>query len=153
VLVAAGILLLALGIAKLVRANIYQVVERRQFAASIAPEDSRAPVSRPTVGSAIGIIEIARISLSSIVVEGDGVNQLELAAGHVPGTAFPGEPGNSVISGHRDTVFRALRLIRKNDAIAVTTHHGKFTIGLRRPRSSSLGPFKFSFQLSQRSSH
>jgi len=98
VLVASGILLLALGIAKLVRANIYQVVERRQFAGSIAPEDGRAPVSRPTVGSAIGIIEIARISLSSIVVEGDGVNQLELAAGHVPGTAFPGEPGNSVIS-------------------------------------------------------
>jgi len=127
VLVAVGILLLALGIAELVRADIYQVVERRQFAGSIAPEDSAAPTSRPTVGSAIGIIEIPRISLSSIVVEGDGPRQLELAAGHVPGTAFPGEPGNSAISGHRDTVFRALRLIRKNDVIAVATHRGKFT--------------------------
>jgi sortase A len=126
VLVVAGILLLALGIVESVRADIYQIVERRQFAGSIAPEDSRAPASRPTVGSAIGTIEIARISLSAIVVEGDGGKQLELAAGHVPGTAFPGEPGNSAISGHRDTVFRALRLIRKNDEITVTTHRGKF---------------------------
>jgi sortase A len=124
---AIGIRLLALGFATLVRAHVYQVVERRQFAGSIAPEDSGAPASRPTVGSAIGTIEIPRISLSSIVVEGDGVRQLELAAGHVPGTAFPGEPGNSAISGHRDTVFRALRLIRKNDEIAVTIHRGKFT--------------------------
>jgi LPXTG-site transpeptidase (sortase) family protein len=122
-----GILLLALSIAGLVRANIYQFIERRQFARSIAPEDGRAPAFRPTVGSAIGTIEIPRISLSAIVVEGDGDKQLELAAGHVPGTAFPGEPGNSGISGHRDTVFRALRLIRKNDEIAVTTHRGEFT--------------------------
>jgi sortase A len=73
------------------------------------------------------LVAVGIISLSSIVVEEDGVKQLELAAGHVPGTAFPGEPGNSAISGHRDTVFRTLRFIRKNDEIAVTTHRGKST--------------------------
>ena len=38
-------------------------------------------------------------------------------------------PGNApiVLMGHRDTVFRALRLIRTNDEIAVATHCGRFT--------------------------
>jgi LPXTG-site transpeptidase (sortase) family protein len=127
VLVVAGFLLLSIGTAEFVRAKIYQLVERRHFASSSAPENAGAPVSRPTVGSAIGTIEIPRIALSTIVVEGDGDQQLERAAGHVPSTAFPGEPGNSAIAGHRDTVFRTLRLIRTNDEITLVTHRGQFT--------------------------
>ena len=122
-----GILLLTVAIGEVVRAKVYQVVERRQFSGSAPSEDSGAQASRPTVGSAIGTIEIPRISLSAIIVEGDGDNQLELAAGHVPGTPLPGEPGNSAIAGHRDTMFRALRLIRKDDEIAIVTHRGEFT--------------------------
>jgi sortase A len=127
VLVVAGFLLLAFGIAEVVLANLYQVAERGQFSGSIAPENGDARIARPTVGSAIGMIEIRRISLSAIIVEGDGDKQLELAAGHVRGTAFPGEPGNVGIAGHRDTVLRALRLVRKNEEIVVSTRRGQFT--------------------------
>jgi sortase A len=149
VLVVAGFLLLALGIAEVVRASIYEVVERRQFSGSIAPEERGAPAARPTVGLAIGTIEIPRIALSSIVVEGDGEKQLELAAGHVPETAFPGEPGNSGIAGHRDTVFRALRLIRKNDEIAVTTHRGKSTYRVTSAQIVQPGPIQVLFPTKQ----
>ena len=41
-----------------------------------------------------------------------------------PGTAFPGEPGNVGIAGHRDTFFRLLRSIQRNDAITVSTVRG-----------------------------
>lgn len=126
-LVVAGFLLLAFGIAEVVRANLYRIAERRQFSGSIVPENGGTRIARPSVGSAIGTIEIRRISLSAIIVEGEGDKQLELAAGHVRGTAFPGELGNVGIAGHRDTVFRALRLIRQNDEIVVWTRQGKFT--------------------------
>jgi sortase A len=43
------------------------------------------------------------------------------AVGHIPGTALPGERGNVGISGHRDTFFRPLRNIQRNDIIILTT--------------------------------
>jgi len=61
-----------------------------------------------------------------MVVEGDRGEDLEVAAGHIPGTSFPGNCGNTAIAGHRDTFFRPLRLIRLNDAITLTTLQGTF---------------------------
>jgi len=79
----------------------------------------------PIKGSAVARLAIPRLGLTSIVVEGAGEQELSLAPGHIPGTALPGEPGNVAIAGHRDTFFRPLRFIRKNDTINVTTDHGE----------------------------
>ena len=46
---------------------------------------------------------------------------LRLGAGHIEGTLFPGETGNSRIAGHRDTFFRELKEIRENDEIQLQT--------------------------------
>ncbi len=54
-----------------------------------------------------------------LIVDGDNEESLSIAAGHVPGTALPGAPGNSVIAGHRDTAFRALRNIRIGDHVRI----------------------------------
>jgi sortase A len=75
----------------------------------------------PSEGSLLGRIAVPRIGLSSVVLEGDDTNVLKLAVGHIPGTALPGEQGNIAIAGHRDTFFRGLRDVRKNDEIALTT--------------------------------
>ena len=80
--------------------------------------------SRPAVS--IGRLEISRLGLSVIVIEGTGTTTLRRAAGHIAGTALPGEPGNVGISGHRDTFFRPLRNIRKNDIITLTTLLGEY---------------------------
>ena len=58
----------------------------------------------------------------------EGVDQrtLRRAAGHIPGTAQPGEAGNVAISAHRDTFFRPLRNIRQNDVVTVTTMAGNY---------------------------
>jgi sortase A len=68
-------------------------------------------------GTIVGRLVITRIRLNVMVVEGTDDKNLNRAAGHVIGTALPGESGNIAISGHRDTFFRPLRNLRKNDDI------------------------------------
>jgi sortase A len=77
-------------------------------------------------GGLIGRIEIPRLGVSVVVVEDTGASTLRRAAGHITGTALPGEPGNVGIAGHRDTFFRPLRNIRRNDVITVTTVRGEY---------------------------
>jgi sortase A len=69
----------------------------------------------------IGRIDIQRLGVSVIVVEGISAKILRRAAGHIPSTALPGQPGNVGISAHRDTFFRSLRNIKQNDVITLTT--------------------------------
>jgi sortase A len=74
----------------------------------------------------IGRIGISRLGISVIVMEGDSEITLQHAAGHITGTAFPGQPGNIGIAAHRDTFFRPLRNIQEGDTITLTTPGGEF---------------------------
>jgi sortase A len=89
------------------------------------PASSKSP---PTVaaGELIGRIEIPRLDLSVIVAEGVDKLTLRRAVGHIPGTGMPGEPGNVGLAGHRDTFFRPLRNIRRNDIITLTLPLGEY---------------------------
>jgi sortase A len=75
----------------------------------------------------IGRLEIPRLGLSAILIEGDDPKTLRRAVGHIPGTPLPGQPGNVALTGHRDTFFRPLRNIHANDIILVTTLQGKYS--------------------------
>lgn len=77
-------------------------------------------------GSIIGRIEIPRIGLKTIILEGVSQRTLALAVGHVPGTAEPGGSGNVGLAGHRDTFFRGLRGVQVGDAILLTTLTGSY---------------------------
>jgi sortase A len=46
--------------------------------------------------------------------------------GHLPKTAFPGEPGNVVLAGHRDSFFSDLGEVRSGDRVRITTPDGVF---------------------------
>ena len=89
-------------------------------------------LSPPNIPSAsamsglIGRIEIARLGLSVMIIEGDDGKTLRRAAGHVPGTALPGQFGNVGITVHRDTFFRPLRNIQMDDVITLTTLQGVY---------------------------
>lgn len=80
----------------------------------------------PKRGDIIGHLEIPRINVSVIILEGSDSNTLAVAAGHVIGTALPGALGNAGIAAHRDTFFGALQGIRVNDIIQVSTPAGIF---------------------------
>ncbi|HEV2494818.1 MAG TPA: class D sortase [Terriglobia bacterium] len=77
-------------------------------------------------GSPLGRLEINRIGLTVMILEGTDGKTLRRAVGHVRGTPLPGEQGNVAIAGHRDTFFRALRNIRKDDEITLTTLSGSY---------------------------
>jgi sortase A len=92
-----------------------------------------AQAARPNLGSGIALMEIPRINLSMVVVEGVSVEALKLGPGHYPGTPLPGEPGNVVISGHRTTYlhpFYNLNELVTGDPIALTEPDGRKNIYL-----------------------
>jgi sortase A len=74
----------------------------------------------------IGRLEIPRLHLSTVVLEGDDSSALRFGAGHVPWTPLPGASGNVGIAAHRDTVFRRLRNIALRDDIRLTTPEGSY---------------------------
>jgi len=83
-------------------------------------------VTAAAANGLIGRIEIQRLGLSVVVVEGVGAKVLRRAVGHIPGTALPGQPGNVGLSGHRDTFFRPLKNLRIGDEIQFSTLSGDF---------------------------
>lgn len=65
------------------------------------------------------LLSIPKIHLQAAVLEGTDRKTLLLAPGHLKKTALPGDPGNSVIAGHRDTFFRHVYELNPGDEIVV----------------------------------
>jgi len=114
--------------------KLYQVVQASHFQQqleSAKPAVASAERARdlpipPTPRGVLGRIEIARIGLAAMIVEGTDERTLRRAVGHIPGTSLPGQQGNVAIAGHRDTFFRALDNIHSDDEITVTTLDGTY---------------------------
>lgn len=73
---------------------------------------------------------VARLSARAgevelIVLAGDSGRTLAFGPGHLSISAEPGEPGNSIIAGHRDTHFAFLRYLRPEDSIRVEMPDGR----------------------------
>jgi sortase A len=98
------------------------------FPLSSQEEADRARAESPAIkvvaGSPLGRIEIRSIGLAAMIMEGIDGKTLRLAVGHIPGTPLPGQRGNVGLVAHRDTFFRGLRNIHKDDDITLTTLHG-----------------------------
>jgi sortase A len=87
------------------------------------PSVVRRPTAKPRPAaadpSAMGRIEIPRLGVSAIVKVGSDEGTLSRAVGLIPESARPGQMGNVVLAGHRDTFFRPLRNIKVKDRIRV----------------------------------
>lgn len=74
-------------------------------------------------GEPVGRIVIERIGVDAAVVYGTGVEQLRQGPGLWEWGVLPGEPGNALIAGHRNTYgapFRRLHELVPGDRIRVT---------------------------------
>ena len=91
-----------------------------QPASNSPAKHAHPPPAQPGTRQAVRL-EISRIGLSAMVLEGVDSRTLRVGIGHVPGTSWPGQPGNVVIAGHRDTFFRPLRNIQLCDEFALAT--------------------------------
>ncbi len=84
-----------------------------------AIETIRAPAGAvsPRAGP-IGRIEIPRVGVSAVILDGVESGTLRRGVGHVPGTSYPdGSGGRIALAAHRDTFFRNLRLVREGDLV------------------------------------
>ena len=84
---------------------------------AVNAEPAPRPVRRLQDGDLFGELQIPRLNMSVMVMEGDEDPILRLGAGHVPGTPM-------AIAGHRDTFFRPLKDIKPGDTIRLTTPDG-----------------------------
>ncbi|HUC93782.1 MAG TPA: class D sortase [Paenibacillus sp.] len=89
---------------------------------------------RPGTGEEIGVLSIPRIGKSLRVVEGTDTEELDKGVGHFADSVLPGENDNSVLSGHRDSVFRELWKVKTNDLLVVKSAAGSFTYQVRSIR-------------------
>ena len=101
--------------------------EQPMLAPVLDDETDPGPGTPPVeTGSAIATLSIPRIGLSAAVLHGSDARTLRRGPGHLENTAYPGETGNAVIAGHRDTFFWPLRKIRVGDDIFVDGSRGRF---------------------------
>jgi len=122
-----GILALTYVVFILISARIYQKNAVLALEKQIQAEEqhkAEQPVLTINEGDVLGRIDIPRIGVSVAVLQGTTSRTLRLGVGHINGTALPGEPGNIGIAGHRDTYFRALKDIRRDDEIQLETAAG-----------------------------
>jgi sortase A len=131
---ATGVLALAYCCFVLLDAKIYQAYQAFRFGQQLnvmqpAIAAAGAAVNQPVItapGTTLGRIEIPRIGLTAMIMEGTDGRTLRRAVGHIRGTPLPGQKGNVAIAGHRDTFFRPLRNVHQDDEITLTTLTGSY---------------------------
>ena len=99
------------------------------------------PTQPPSTGSAVGIVDIARLHLQAVVVEGVGSAETENGPGHVPGTAGLGQPGNAAVVGRATGYggpFGQLDQLGRGDRIVAATTEGQSLYVVRSVRRVSL---------------
>ena len=102
-----------------------------------------APTMAPAFGSPVSVLEIGSLGLQTVVVEGVDSATTRVGPGHVPGTAAPGQPGNSVIVGRRTMfggTFGDLSSMNVGDEIIVTTTQGQTLYQVTDVGGSELTP-------------
>ncbi|TAA73661.1 class D sortase [Planococcus salinarum] len=122
----------------------YSAVEHTEIKETeAAPIDKRAmgqPLevpsyeSPPKIDEEFGTLTIPKLEVSIPIFEGTDPDQLAKGIGHFANSVLPGEDNNSVLSGHRDTVFRQLGEVGEDDLLIVTTSAGEFTYRIQKVR-------------------
>lgn len=73
---------------------------------------------------AVARLSSPRHEVSQVVLAGDSGRSLAFGPGWAESSADPGTPGTVVISGHRDTHFRWLGKLRRDDVVELQTRQG-----------------------------
>jgi sortase A len=69
-------------------------------------------------------LRVLRLGVDEIVLAGGHGQAMAFGPGHLSRTAAPGQEGNVVLAGHRDTHFRFLRDLQPGDEILLEAAYG-----------------------------
>lgn len=92
-------------------------------------------LKRVPVGDPLTRVEIPKLGVDVVVVEGTTLSALRAGAGHYPNTPLPGEAGNVAIAGHRTTFgapFNRIDELAPGDDIVLTTPVGRHVYEVAR---------------------
>jgi sortase A len=100
------------------------LIEQQRFSHELQAQApaNHAPDTPPQAngnGRALARLMIPKIHLDVAVVEGTSRKALLVGPGHLSNTAMPGDKGNVVLAGHRDTFFRHLGDLSRGDFITI----------------------------------
>ncbi|TWT03733.1 class D sortase [Planomicrobium sp. CPCC 101079] len=114
------------------------MADEKEQAAETEPTESEKKevvyLEQPEQGENIGELIIPKLDATLPIIHGTDEEELEKGVGHFAESVLPGMEDNSVLSGHRDTVFRRLGEVGKGDLLIVETVAGKFTYKVRQVR-------------------
>ncbi|MED4693529.1 class D sortase [Peribacillus frigoritolerans] len=99
-----------------------------------SPDGLELYEERPETGDLMGELYIPKIEATLPIYHGTDEDELEKGVGHYAGSVLPGEKDNSVLSGHRDTIFRDLGEVGEGDLLIAKTEAGSFTYKVRKVR-------------------
>ncbi len=126
----AGIVVLAVGGFQLAETKMKsgQSLEEARRLVKSGPIEAKAQMpgektaeqpAKPGFGEIVGLLELPAIDSELAIVEGTDPDDLKKGVGHYSGSYLPGEEGQIVLSGHRDTVFRRLGELKPGDILRV----------------------------------
>ncbi|MGE7763790.1 class D sortase [Peribacillus sp. NPDC096540] len=98
------------------------------------PDEDELYDTRPETGDLMGELYIPKLEATLPIYHGTNEDELEKGVGHYAESVLPGEKDNSVLSGHRDTIFRKLGEVGKGDLLITKTEAGTFTYKVRKVR-------------------
>jgi sortase A len=104
-------------------------VDRKNPPAIVSPPAvvvKKPAVRPPAKGSLLAKLEVPRLHMSLVVLEGADLATLDKSIGHVTSTAMPGEYGNIGIAGHRNTHFKKMEWIRQGDEMILTSSEDRY---------------------------
>src|SRR5712692_6444401 len=97
----------------------WMLVEQNRLAHEWQSQSTSSPTNVSSGSPSLARLVIPKINLSAVVVEGTSRKALLVGPGHLAHTAAPGDTGNAVLAGHRDTFFRHLGELLRGDSIYV----------------------------------
>jgi sortase A len=100
------------------KAGLAQVLIGRAWTRTLAGETAVKPWPWADTWPVAKLI-VPRLGIERYVLAGADGSALAFGPGHAEGTARPGQDGNSVIGGHRDTHLAFLREVRPGDALII----------------------------------
>jgi sortase A len=138
---AAFAIVIAVGLSTVVAAGIQIYQMNSSSGSTYLPEldsslgdNTVVSLPSPKIGDVIGSLWIPRLKRTIDIIEGTGSKELKRGVGHYVGSVLPGVSDNSVLAGHRDSVFRNLGELKVGDLMTVRTDYGRFVYEVQKIR-------------------
>jgi sortase A len=133
-----GLVIVVASVATIMSSNVAST--RSDYLPVLAAIDSKTATSdlskQPIFqyGEYIGNLAIPRLRKSVLVYQGTDSQTLQKGAGHYINSVMPGVTDNSVIAGHRDSVFKDFGRLKRGDLLIVTVNGSQYTYKIKSLR-------------------